>query len=278
MQTRDLKENSTNFNNIPKHPTFYLLCVGIAATCIATSPIAMAGPYQTFGPYYAWINNFNDPNNGIQQDNAAKAPNLSSDEAYLAFDFNFQKSSLYGYPAIIRGSHYGWNPTNDTLFPRKFTEFKSIPVKFSYQAKGANIAGDFAYDMFFRQDSTGKVPQLEVMIWGDHNSWPLGSLLANDVITQNNVHYDLWGGYNSGAGYYTYTFVPTNTVGKGASLDNVTGTLDLDVKPFLTWLAAHNSASNGAFNSSLYLDVVEVGFEVVNGKGNIQLRGQIHAY
>ena len=33
---------------------------------VALAPVALAGPYKIFGNHYAWVNNFNDPNNIIQ--------------------------------------------------------------------------------------------------------------------------------------------------------------------------------------------------------------------
>ncbi len=32
---------------------------------VALAPAALAGPYKIFGNHYAWVNNFNDPNNII---------------------------------------------------------------------------------------------------------------------------------------------------------------------------------------------------------------------
>ncbi len=37
------------------------LAFGLAALV----PMALAGPYKIFGNHYAWVNNFNDPNNII---------------------------------------------------------------------------------------------------------------------------------------------------------------------------------------------------------------------
>ena len=244
--------------------------LGTLTCCALFAPLAVAGSYKVYGPYYAWVNNFNDPKNIMQPIETRK-----SRGAHLDVSFDYQEPSLYGYPAIVRGSHYGWNPTSDTLFPRRFSEFRTIPVQFSYRDSGTNLAGDFAYDLFFRHDLTSKNPQLEVMVWGNHNSWPLGRELAKNVITQGRVSYDLWGGYNSGAGYYTYTFVPSGTVGRSTTLAQ-SGQLNLDLKPFLTWLAQH-PMDNGGFDQAMILDVVEAGFEVVRGHGQVSMTASINA-
>lgn len=176
----------------------------------------------------------------------------------------------------MRGSHYGWNPAGDTLFPRPFAAFRTIPVTFNYQISGTQLAGDFAYDLFLRHDIRADKPQLEVMIWGDHNSWPLGRELVKHAISQSGISFDLWGGYNAGAGYYTYSFVPTGTVGRSAPLVT-SGHLNLDLKPFLDWLAQH-PMDNGGFDQAMTLDVVEAGFEVVRGEGQVHMSASINAH
>ncbi|MEA9761246.1 cellulase [Xanthomonas campestris pv. raphani] len=225
---------------------------------VALAPVALAGPYKIFGNHYAWVNNFNDPNNIIQGTfGTGSTPELT-------VTFNFADYNLYGYPAIVRGWHYDWNPTSDTLFPKQISSISSIPMKFSYSAGGTNLAGDFAYDIFFRWDTAKGNPQLEVMIWGEHNSWPIGTLTASKVITAGGRTFDLWEGFNSGAGYYVYTFIPTGTAGQ-ATL-KTSGSLNVDAKPFLNWLQT-NRSKDGRYNNSMYLHAAEAGFEVVRGNG-----------
>ena len=117
-----------------------LLAVGLASN-------AQAGSYKTYGPCWAWNNNFNDPNNVIQ----ASFGNGTYPEMWTWF--NFGSSSLYGYPAICRGWHYGWSPTGDNLFPAQVSQLSSIPCRFYYSSSGSNMKGDFAYDTFLRWDS-----------------------------------------------------------------------------------------------------------------------------
>lgn len=67
---------------------------------VALAPVALAGPYKIFGNHYAWVNNFNDPNNIIQGTfGTGSTPELT-------VTFNFADYNLYGYPAIVRGWHY----------------------------------------------------------------------------------------------------------------------------------------------------------------------------
>ncbi|WP_140719688.1 MULTISPECIES: GH12 family glycosyl hydrolase domain-containing protein [Gammaproteobacteria] len=242
--------------------------VVLALALAALAPAAWAGPYKVFGNHYAWVNNFNDPNNVMQGSfGTGSLPEMT-------VTFNYSTNNLYGYPAIVRGWHYDWNPTSDTLFPKRVSTINSIPVTFGYQAGGTNLGGDFAYDMFFRWDTNKGTPQLEVMIWGDHNSWPIGTQTGTRVISAGGRTFDLWEGYNSGAGYYVYTFIPTGTAGQ-ANLAT-SGSLNLDVKPFLNWLHA-NRSQDGRYNNSMYLHVVEAGFEVVRGNGWAYFNATINA-
>nr|WP_246432407.1 cellulase [Xanthomonas theicola] len=240
----------------------------LAFFCVAVAPLALAGPYKAFGEYYAWVNNFNDPNNVMCGTfGNGRTPELKA-------TFNFSSNNLYGYPAIVRGWHYGWNPTGDRLFPHQISSLRTIPVKFNYAAGGGNLAGDFAYDMFFRHDTSMGTPQLEVMIWGGNNSWPMGILSGSNVITAGGHSFDLWEGYNSAAGYYVYTFIPHGTAGQ-AQLPT-SGKLDLDVKPFFNWLQA-NRSKDGRYSDAMYLHVVEAGFEVVRGNGWAKISATIDA-
>lgn len=147
---------------------------------VALAPAALAGPYKIFGNHYAWVNNFNDPNNIIQGTfGTGSTPELT-------VTFNFADYNLYGYPAIVRGWHYDWNPTSDTLFPKQISSISALPFKFNYSAGGSNLAGDFAYDIFFRWDTAKGNPQLEVMIWGR------AQLLADRHGDRHQGHHRRW--------------------------------------------------------------------------------------
>ncbi len=234
-----------------KKKTLATLTISLLLLCGIDTP-AEAGPYQAYSPYFAWDNNFN--NSAI-----AWSPSQGPYPQWSA-SFDFTSKSLYGYPASIRGWHYGWNPTGDTLFPKQLSATRSIPAAFSYASGGRNMTGDFAYDLFLRYDDQKSTPQLEVMIWAGNNSYPLGTPLVPGAITENGVVYDLWGGYNSGAGYYVYTFLPQRT-SVPASLPT-SGSANVDIMHFL-------NALNGLsyYTASMYLDVVEGGCEIVEGAG-----------
>jgi len=130
--------------------------------CLFVAASVHAGSYKVYSPYFAWNNNFNDPNGYL---------NISfgsgSNPQWTAW-WNVPSKNLYGYPASIRGWHYGWNPANDNLFPRKISSTTSIPCSFSYDC-GGTIGGDFTYDCFFRWDSAKSTPQTEVMVWSRNN-------------------------------------------------------------------------------------------------------------
>ena len=96
------------------------------------------------------------------------------------------------------------------------------------------------------------------MVWAGNNSYPIGKVVATNIIVADGVSFDLWAGTNSGAGYYVYSFAPHE---KTATLP-AEGSLNVDMMEFFKLLAGRDH-----FSMDMYLDVVEAGFEVVRGKG-----------
>ena len=207
-------------------------------------------PYKLFRPYFAWNNNFSRESIGWQA-GTEEAPQWTA-------NFDFSTNGLYGYPASIRGWHYGWNPANDDLFPKKLADTTGIPCSFYYNCGGEDLHGDFAYDMFLRRDGRKAEPQLEVMVWGGNNSTPIGKLIATNITVVDGVSFDLWAGTNAPAGYFVYSFMPHEKTVKLPS----EGSLDADMMDFFHLLEGRPNFSTG-----MYLDVVEAGFEIVRGKG-----------
>jgi Glycosyl hydrolase family 12./Ricin-type beta-trefoil lectin domain. len=233
---------------------------------LAWTTSVWAQSYQVFGPQFAWDNNFNNSNISVSF-GTGSTPNMT-------VSYNFGSGSLYGYPACIRGWHYGWNPTGDNLFPMQVSAASSIPCSFSWNAGGSNMTGDFAYDMFLRWDNAKSTPQCEVMVWGLNNSWPIGNLTASNVVSQGGYTFDLWEGMNTAAGYYVYTFIPHNSWGTGSITQS--GSLNVDMKPFFDWLQ-NNRSGDGRYNNSMYLDVVEAGLEITGGNGWAWIGANINA-
>lgn len=243
-----------------------LAALSVGAVCAALAPTAHAGPYQVYGTHFAWDNNFN--NSTINTTfGTGSTPSMT-------VSYNFPSGNLYGYPACIRGWHYGWNPANDNLFPMQVSAASTIPCNFSYSQSGTSMSGDFAYDMFLRTDNAKSTPQLEVMVWAGNNSWPIGTVTASNVLTTGGYTFDLWEGMNSAAGYYVYTFIPHGTAGS-ATLPT-SGSLNVDMKTFFNWLQA-NRSSSGHYSNSMYLDVVEAGIEITGGNGSAHLAATINA-
>lgn len=228
----------------------------VAALAAALAPRTLAGPYQVYGSEFAWINNFNNSTINVNF-GSGSTPNMT-------FWYNFPSGNLYGYPACIRGWHYGWNPANDNLFPMQLSAASTIPCTFNYSSGGTSMSGDFAYDMFLRWDSAKSTPQLEVMVWAGNNSWPIGTQTGTNVVSAGGYTFDLWEGMNSAAGYYVYTFIPHGTAGVGSL--PTSGGLNVDMKTFFNWLQANRSGS-GRYSNSMYLDVIEAGLEITGGNG-----------
>ena len=141
---------------------------------LAAKKRAHAKVFNLFPPYYAWNNNFSREEIGWQSG--------TEDAPQWTANFNFSTNRLYGYPASIRGWHYGWNPANDNLFPKQLYGTTGILCSFSYNCGGEDLHGDFAYDLFLRRDDKKSVPQLEVMVWAGNNSMPIGKPIATNII------------------------------------------------------------------------------------------------
>jgi beta-glucosidase len=217
---------------------------------LATQRQARAKVVNLFPPYFAWDNNF-------QRSAIGWKPGTEDAPQWTA-TFNFATNGLYGYPASIRGWHYGFNPANDNLFPKKVSETTSIPCAFSYNCGGDDLHGDFAYDLFLRNDDKKSTPQLEVMVWAGNNSTPIGKVIATNIIKVEDVSFDLWASTNAPAGYYVYSFMPHERTAKLPT----EGSLNVDMMDFFKLLAGRDY-----FSTDMYLDVVEAGFEIVRGNG-----------
>ncbi|WP_115528904.1 MULTISPECIES: GH12 family glycosyl hydrolase domain-containing protein [Xanthomonas] len=254
---------------LPLRRGLLLHATTLALVLVASSASAATGETKVYGTQYAYNNNFNDSNNNI------KATFGSGSTPSLTVSYNLPSGQLYGYPAICRGWHYTMNPATDSYFPHQVSKVGSLSGTLAFTTKGSGQTGDFAYDLFFRKDTSKGNPQLEVMIWGANNSYPLGTLTASNAFTSGGVTYDLWEGNNSAAGYYVYTFIPHGSVGNSNALP-AKGNLNVDVKAFLTRLQTLRGG-DGRYSSELYLQVVEGGFEVTGGMGTVSLTGSIAA-
>jgi Glycosyl hydrolase family 12 len=157
------------------------------------------GQTKIFGQYREWPNTFH--NNGTSTFSPGTGSNPQSYEA-----FKVPSGNLWGYPATIRGYHYGYNPANDKLSPKEMSTISSIPAAFSYastQNDGRTTPrGDFTYDLFLRNDNgtsgNNKNPELEVMIWGGNASYPIpstGSPFYTSVYSADGYTWDLYYGY-----------------------------------------------------------------------------------
>jgi hypothetical protein len=235
--------------------------LALPAVLALVTAAAHAAPEKTFSPYWAWDNVFTGTINWT--------PGTGSDPTWTA-TYNLGSGNLYGYPASVRGYHYGYNPSGDKLFPKQLEETTSIPAAFSYTSYGTKMTGDFTYDMFLRWDtnvgSGTSNPELEVMVWGINASYPIsttGSPIVTSAITENGVVYDLYEGYNSAAGYSTYSFVPHRT-SVPSSIPNGNGSINVDLKNFFNVL---ENLPNSLYNNWMYLDVVEAGIEITGGDG-----------
>jgi Glycosyl hydrolase family 12/Ricin-type beta-trefoil lectin domain-like len=248
-------------------PRLPLILAGCAILAATFAPAAHAGgESKVFGSQFAWNNNFNN--------SVINATFGSGSTPSITVSFNFSSFNLYGYPACLRGWHYGFNPANDNLFPMQVSAATSIPCTFSYSQSGQNMAGDFAYDMFLRWDNQKSTPQLEIMVWAGNNSWPIGTQTGTSVISAGGWTFDLWEGMNTAAGYYVYTFIPHGTAGQ-ANLPT-SGSINVDMKVFFNWLQA-NKSGDGRYNNSMFLDVIEAGLEITRGNGSATMTANFNA-
>jgi hypothetical protein len=99
------------------------------------------------------------------------------------------------------------------------------------------------------------------MVWNKNNSYPIGGKVKSNTVNGQ----DLWMGYNSAAGYETFSFVPAGTGGGGAFPSSGSGSYNINVTSYLNYLDSNYSSY---VNSNWYLDVVEGGQEITNGNGS----------
>jgi len=235
------------------------MLTGLVSTIVISASLVTAiaapvnaGADKVYGTQFAWDNNFNNSNIGVSF-GSGSSPNMT-------VNYNFSSFNLYGYPACIQGWHYGWNPANSTKYPKQIKNLGTDNAQFYYSWGGSNQYGDFAYDLFLRNDSSKSTPELEVMIWNKNNSWPIGTKVKSGTVNGQ----DLWMGYNSAAGYETFSFVPAGTGGGSAFASSGSGNYNINVTSYLNYL----DSNYGSFvNSNWYLDVVEGGQEITNGNG-----------
>jgi len=236
-----------------KHRSILLVITVIAVGFISSmKPAQATPPYKVYGSEFAWVNYFGNNVFGYSFG--------SGSTANLTVSYNVGTGNLYGYPAAVQGWHYGFNPAGSTKYPKQIKNLGTDSAWFSWSSGGSNMHGDFAYDLFLRSDSAKSSPQLEVMIWGKNNSWPIGTKVASNTV--NGM--DLWAGNNSAAGYYVYSFVPAGTGGGSAWGNGTSGSLNVNITSFLNYLCSHYGSR---VNTNWYLDVVEGGIEVTGGNG-----------
>jgi hypothetical protein len=230
-----------------------LSAAAVAGLLVSLAPSAYAGADKVYGSMWAWDNNFNNSNIGVSFGGGG-TPNMT-------VSYNFGTGNLYGYPACIRGWHYGFNPANDNKYPEKVGTIGSgDSASFSYSSSGKNMYGDFAYDLFLRSDTAKSSPELEIMIWGRNNSYPIGGKVRSNTVNGQ----DLWQGYNSAAGYETFSFVPAGT-GGGAAWSSLSGSENYNIGQYIQYLVKNYGSY---VNNNWYLDVVEAGIEITGGNGS----------
>jgi len=180
-------------------------------------------------------------------------------------------------PSVAGGITAGVRPET-TCSPRRVSQLSSIPCQFSYSSGGSGIARViFAYDTFLRWDNAKcPAPQCEVMVWAGHNSFPIGNCTGNNVIWNNKHFMGHLGRIQLGRRLLCLHVRPNGSVVWPVNSLPTSGSMNVDLKPFYQWLNDNRSGS-GYYNNNMYLDVVEAGFEVVQGNGWAYINGWIDA-
>src|ERR1700722_1641117 len=97
-----------------------LLCAGLAVLACAAQA---NGESKVYGSMFAWNNDFNKGTVNITFGTGTTS-NFTVTQNESAYN-------LYGYPANIRGWHYGFNPANDTLFPKQMSATNHVTCTFN---------------------------------------------------------------------------------------------------------------------------------------------------
>ena len=154
-------------------------------------------------------------------------------------------SKVRAYPEIL------YRPNGSSL-QIPITSINNLTVHHDYTI-GANGNYQVAYDFWIDPAATGKPHTAEVMIHLQ-TTWPNSTIL--EKVTIDGYQYNVFVGpsYNNQWDYISFT--ATQLMNKA----------DIRLKPFMDYLLSHNY-----LKSTDYLQTIELGTEVVEGKGTMTL-------
>jgi hypothetical protein len=169
------------------------------------------------------------------------------------------------YPDLMFGWQPGFTSSTTTILPASVANVPSLPVEGTVTTTCNGACGyDTSFDLMFSKTATPNTwpPAAEVMVYLSDtfgNSFPgtnLGTVTIDGqafTVYQNNVQ------INSNSSWPSLVYIAQNQ-----PLTNLNG---LNLKDFV-----QDALNRGVINTTLYLDMVELGSEVQNGSGTTSIK------
>lgn len=151
---------------------FLLLPVSIAAQNI----IETTGSTSVMGGEYNVMNNVWGQGAGV----GAQKLEVDLDGTYFKVILSEHNStSVASYPAIFKGSHWGWATTKNNPMPMVISEITSAPFTWVIDTTGVSGTWNCAYESWFNETGTGSNYTAELMIWINYHggAGPGGSVV-----------------------------------------------------------------------------------------------------
>lgn len=217
---------------------------------------------------YMLVNNIWNPKGATTYTQCASATigTLSGvEKAQFDWDFTSTDSSVKSYPSIAYGQKSGYTQSTTAKLPVLVSELGDLHV--TGQVNTACLTDclyDTAIDVFFSKTKTtvGFSPSSELMILTDYNVKQFGGVFKGRVMIDG-AEYDLYQGTvvngadaNQSWNFMSYVAVVPQTK------------LNLNVRSFVD-----DSKTRGYLAATEYFDSVEMGTEVIKGKGQTTLTG-----
>ncbi len=220
-----------------------------------------SGSYRTFGTYNIYSNIWN-PGAATSWSQCTGATIASPGGVTVAeFDWNFAStnSDVKTYPNIQFGQQNSYNPSTTPLLPAPLSNLPSLVAtgKLATTCAVAPCYFDSSFDVFFSSTSTASPNEEgELMVIAD---WNFPQPLGPTAFVALNVPID-------GATYNIRQFQMPSSHGSWPYVayyaTSPISNLNINIASF-----AHDAVNRGYIPASYYLDMVEIGTEVLSGQG-----------
>jgi hypothetical protein len=177
---------------------------------------------------------------------------------------NAANPAVVAYPNVMFGWQTGYTSSTTTVLPASVANVPSLPLTGPVTTTcNGTCAYDTSFDLMFSNTATPSMwpPQAEVMVYLSNANKSLGTVTDLGAVTIDGVVFETYTGSVTvnGSTWPILTYVaqttPTNMAG-------------LNMKDFV-----QDAVTHGTINTSMYLDMVELGSEVLSGSGTTSIKG-----